>query len=188
MSAWICSPVIPLYNNWFPLELYPFCVNIFPNCSCFDPLLTNAVQSPYPPVFTQALPINVSTNWPIVILDGNACGFTIISGRMPSSVKGIFSSGITNPTVPFWPQRLQNLSPIAGILSSRILTFARRNPSSSSVINVLSTNPNCPFFGYTDASMLIFGFAKFVWTLPMTTFLSSISVFSFTKPYLSRLL
>ena len=40
-----------------------------------------------------------------------------------------------------------NLSPILGILSSRILTFARRVPSSLSVINVLSTKPSCPFFG-----------------------------------------
>ncbi len=91
--------------------------------------------------------MRVSTNCPIVILDGSACGFIIISGRTPSSVNGMSSSGITRPTVPFCPQRLQNLSPIAGILSSRILTFAKRNPSSSSVIKVLSTNPNCPFFG-----------------------------------------
>ena len=76
-----------------------------------------------------------------------------MSGFIPSAVKGISASGITSPTVPFCPQRLQNLSPIAGTRSSLIRTLASLNPSSSSVINVLSTNPNCPFLGYTEASL-----------------------------------
>ena len=73
---------------------------------------------------------------------GKACGLIIISGRIPSSVKGMSSSGITSPTVPFCPHLLQNLSPIAGILSSLIRTFAKRNPSSPSVIKLLSTYPS----------------------------------------------
>ena len=141
-SIFNCSPVSPLYNISFPVELYPILFKIFPNTSCFGPLLLNAVQSPNPPNIAQPLPINVSTNCPIVILLGNACGLIIKSGLIPFSVNGILFSGIISPTVPFCPHLLQNLSPIAGILSSLILTFAIRNPSSPSVINDLSTNPN----------------------------------------------
>ena len=56
--------------------------------------------------------------------------------------------------VPFCPHLLQNLSPIAGILSSLTLTLANLYPSSSLEINVLSTYPNCPFFTVTDSSIL----------------------------------
>ena len=94
------------------------------------------------PISQHAFPIIVSNNWPIVIRLGSACGFIIMSGIMPSDVNGMFFSSIANPKVPFWPQRLQNLSPIAGILSSLILTFANRYPSAPCVIYVLSTNPD----------------------------------------------
>jgi len=77
----------------------------------------------------------------------------MISGRMPSFVKGIFSSGITNPIVPFCPHLEQNLSPILGIRSSLTRTLASRNPSSPSVINDLSTNPSCPFLGTIESSL-----------------------------------
>ena len=49
-------------------------------------LVLNAVQSPKPPNIKFALPVNVSTNWPIVILDGIAWGLIIISGLKPSFV------------------------------------------------------------------------------------------------------
>ena len=108
-----------------------------------------------------------------------------MSGFTPSSVNGILSSGMTSPTVPFCPQRLQNLSPIAGTRSSRIRTLAKRNPDSSSVINVLSTCPNCPFLGYTEESTTLSGSSILLVTLPITTVLSFISVFSAINPYLS---
>ena len=98
--------------------------------------------------------MTVSTNCPIVCLDGNACGLIIISGRIPSFVNGISCSGITKPTTPFCPARPAILSPMVGILSSRILTFAIRSPSSPSVRNALSTTPNCPFFVVLDMSIL----------------------------------
>jgi hypothetical protein len=62
-------------------------------------------------------------------------------------------SGIMRPIVPFCPQRDAILSPIAGNRSSRILTFAIRNPSSPSDINDLSTNPNCPFLVVLELSI-----------------------------------
>ena len=40
----------------------------------FDPLFINAVQSPVAPYIADALPVIVSTNWPIVIRDGIAWG------------------------------------------------------------------------------------------------------------------
>ena len=46
ISACNCSPVIPLYNNSLPVELYPFCVNTLPKISWVEPLFINAVQSP----------------------------------------------------------------------------------------------------------------------------------------------
>ena len=106
---------------------------------CFGPLFLKAVQSPNPPIIEHALPNKLSTNCPIVIRDGIACGLIMISGRIPSSVNGILSSGINKPIVPFCPQREQNLSPIPGIRSLRTLTFAKRNPCSPSVIKALST-------------------------------------------------
>ena len=57
-----------------------------------------------------------STKCPIVIRDGIACGFIIISGRMPSLVYGIFSSGIIKPNTPFCPCLEQCLSPNSGFL------------------------------------------------------------------------
>ena len=68
-------------------------------------------------------------------------------------MNGILFSGIIKPIVPFWPHLLQNLSPIAGILSSLIRTLAILKPSSPSVINDLSTKPNWPFLGVIDESI-----------------------------------
>ena len=101
ISELICSPLCPLYNIWLPEELNPTLLSILPNCSVFCPLFINAVQSPKPPYIAHALPIRVSTSCPIVIRLGRACGLIIISGRTPSLVKGISSSGIIRPIVPF---------------------------------------------------------------------------------------
>ena len=76
-----------------------------------------------------------------------------MSGLTPSAVKGISSSGIIRPIVPFCPHLEAILSPIAGKRSSRILTFAILNPSSPSDIKDLSTNPSCPFLVVFELSI-----------------------------------
>ena len=84
-----------------------------------------------------------------------ACGLTIMSGTTPLEVVGISIDSIIKPTVPFCPALLQNLSPVFGNLIARILTFAILLPSSSVVMNALSTIPTCPFFGTTDESIYV---------------------------------
>ena len=105
-------------------------------------LFVNAVQSANPPCNAAAFAEIHSTNWPIVIRVGKACGLIMISGRKPSRVYGISASGIIMPTVPFCPARDAILSPNEGIRVSRTRTFAMRSPSSPSVMNVLSTIPS----------------------------------------------
>ena len=175
-----------MYNNWLPLEWNPTSRRRLPKYLFFDPLFIKAVQSPKPPYKQHALPINVSTNCPIVIRDGNAWGLIIISGFKPSSVNGISSSGIIKPIVPFCPHLEQNLSPIAGTRSLRTLTLANLNPVSPSVMKDLSTNPSCPFFGKIELSEETLGFNRLVVILPIRTFLSSTGVFSLIKPYSSK--
>ena len=122
----------------------------------------------------------------MVIRDGNACGLIIKSGRIPSAVNGISSSGIMSPKVPFWPALEAILSPIAGTRSSRTRILAILVPSSPSVINDLSTNPNCPFLGNTDESTTTSESIEFDVTFPITTILSSSAVFSLITPHLSK--
>ena len=114
--------------------------------------------------------------------DGIACGLIIKSGLIPSSVKGISSSGIMRPKVPFCPAREAILSPIAGRRSSRTLTLATLNPSSPSVIKDLSTYPSCPFLGLTESSVQTSFVVKLELIFPIKIVLSLSSVFSFTKP------
>ena len=106
-----------------------------------------------------------------------------MSGFSPSFVKGMSASGITKPTVPFCPQRDANLSPKLGIRTSRTRTFAMRCPSSLSVMKVLSTIPNCPFFGFLDISTN--GLLGDLLYVPIMMVFSSTAVFSFINPYLS---
>ena len=119
---------------------------------------------------------------PIVIRDGIACGLIIKSGRIPSAVKGISCSGIISPMVPFCPEREAILSPIAGIRSSLIRTFAILNPSSPVVKKDLSTKPNCPFLVFTDSSNQTSLFSRSEVIFPITMILSFNGVFSFTNP------
>lgn len=106
---------------------------------------SNAVPSPNNPNSSKTVPNNDSLSWDNVILqqnknnnnnsnnnsrnntlqwnlDGIACGLMIISGRIPSAVKGMSTSGTMFPHVPFCPHRLENLSPITGLRSVRSLT------------------------------------------------------------------
>ena len=52
-----------------------------------------------------AFPASDSMNWPMVILEGIACGLMMRSGTMPSSVKGRSSCGTIKPMTPFCPWR-----------------------------------------------------------------------------------
>ena len=153
ISVSICSPVIPLYKISLPVLLKPLDVNILPNSICFEPLLTNAVQSWKCPFIAPTLLYKHSTKWPIVILLGIACGFTNMSGLMPSDVYGMSSSDNTIPIVPFCPARLHTLSPISGTLKLLILTLAILSPRLPNVINDLSTIPIWPRLGTIDASL-----------------------------------
>ena len=77
-----------------------------------------------------------------------------------------------SPIVPFCPEREAILSPIAGIRISRTRTFAILWPSSPSVINVLSTIPNCPFFGTFELSFLNDNLGSTIDDIPINIILS----------------
>ena len=68
-------------------------------------------------------PCSISNNYPIVILDGNACGFIITSGFIPFYEYGISSSGNIFPNKPFCACIDANLSPNTGYFVNLILTF-----------------------------------------------------------------
>ena len=174
-------PDKPSYNISFPWEWK----SLFDRTFEYDArsVSSKAVQLAKEPLISDAFPVIVSINWPIVILLGIACGLIMISGFSPDSVKGIFSSGISNPIVPFWPHLEQNLSPMEGILSSRIRIFARRLPFSSLEIKVLSTIPSCPFFVLTDWSKYL---VPSVDTFPNIIILSCITVSVLITPSLSK--
>ena len=91
-----------------------------------------------------------------------------------------------SPIVPFCPDRLATLSPIPGVLTSRIRTFAIRLPSSPSVINVLSTIPNCPFLGILDKSKRVSLFNTLFEVNPIKMVLSFTGIFDFIIPKLSK--
>ena len=80
------SPDSPLYISSLPDEAYPNDARTCPNFLAFSPLFAKAVQSAKPPRLVHAFPMRVSTSCPIVIRLGKACGFIIISGRIPSAV------------------------------------------------------------------------------------------------------
>src|SRR5205807_4278472 len=83
----------------------------------------------------------VSTNWPIVILDGMAWGLIITSGTTPSTVKGMSSWGTRSPMTPFCPWREANLSPSSGLRKSLPSTLIILFLSLDSVRHVLSMLP-----------------------------------------------
>lgn len=74
----------------------------------------NGVASCAIPCMAPALPARLSTNMPIVIRDGKACGLMITSGCMPDSVNGMSTAGHFWEQTPFWPCLEENLSPITG--------------------------------------------------------------------------
>ena len=133
------SPVNPLCNCRRPSRSYPCdssCSHIYSN-----DVSRNMVPSPRSPVSVHKIASKHSLSWPIVMRDGIACGFTIMSGVIPSSVNGMSSCGNVRPITPFWPMRLENLSPTIGVRVSRILTFTMFVPSLCGMRKTVSTTP-----------------------------------------------
>ena len=96
----------------------------------------------------------ISSSCPSVILLGIACGLIIMSGVMPSAVKGISSSGTISATTPFWPWRDANLSPSSGILSLLTFILISLLPLIVSDIITLSTIPSSPCLIVSLVSLL----------------------------------
>lgn len=61
----------------------------------------NGVASWARPCIAPALPAKLSTNMPIVIRDGKACGLIMTSGCIPLSLKGISIMGNFCEQTPF---------------------------------------------------------------------------------------
>ena len=101
MVASSCLPFMPSYIISSPLEWNLCFVNNSPKTPNLFSRFKNAVQSPKVPSCAHPLPIMASIICPKVIREGSACGFIIISGRIPFLVNGMFASGITIPIVPF---------------------------------------------------------------------------------------
>ena len=106
------------------------------------------------PLAAAAFPANDSINCPIVILEGMACGLMIMSGTIPSSVKGRSSWGTIKPMTPFCPCLEANLSPSSGTRWSRTLTFTSLLPSFDCVMNIASTIPFSEGRMSTDVSRM----------------------------------
>lgn len=105
------------------------------------------------PLMAASLAIRHSMQWPMVIREGMQCGFTIISGTMPSMVKGRSYCRYVMPQVPFWPCLDANLSPIWGILTLRTRTFANLLPVAFSETITKSTTPLSALLERRDASL-----------------------------------
>ena len=79
---------------------------------------TNTAQHSTAPTF----PRRHSISCAMVIRLGMACGFTMMSGTIPSIDHGMSSCLYVIPMVPFCPCRDANLSPICGTRTLRIRT------------------------------------------------------------------
>ena len=75
------------------------------------------------PCIAPAFPAMLSTNMPIVMRDGNACGLMMTSGCIPLSVNGMSTAGHFCEQTPFCPCRDENLSPITGARVMRRVTL-----------------------------------------------------------------
>ena len=135
----------------------------------------NTLASPRTPSIQHSFAKIHSTKCPIVIREGMACGFIIISGRMPSFVYGIFSSGITIPITPFCPCLEQCLSPNSGFLifKKRTLQMVESLPAILSDLYTLSTFPNNELSVDRDMSVYIISFFTSVKTPFLYSFITS---------------
>ena len=96
----------------------------------------NGVASCARPCIAPALPAILSTNIPIVMRLGKACGLMITSGCIPLSEKGMSMAGHFCEQTPFWPWREENLSPMTGarvIRSVRLIFCSSESPASEPV-------------------------------------------------------
>ena len=93
------------------------------------------------PLMAATLAVRHSIIWPIVIREGIQWGLTIISGTIPSQVKGRSYCLKHIPQTPFCPCLEANLSPIWGIRILLILIFTILLPLRFSVTAILSMTP-----------------------------------------------
>eukprot|EP01139_Manchomonas_bermudensis_P002638 Amastigsp_a5308_12.p5 type:complete len:113 gc:universal Amastigsp_a5308_12:1642-1304(-) len=80
----------------------------------------------------------------MVMRDGTACGFMMMSGTMPSREKGRSSWRYVMPQVPFCPWRDENLSPMCGMRTERVRTLQMTKPSRLVVSTTRSTRETSP--------------------------------------------
>ena len=101
ISVGICCPVIPLYKISLPCFSKLFFSNSDPTLSKSNGI--NTLPSPVVPSKLHTFANTHSTKCPTVIRLGIAWGLIIISGTIPSFVKGISCSGNIIPITPFCP-------------------------------------------------------------------------------------
>jgi hypothetical protein len=119
---------------------------------------------------------------PMVIREGMQCGFTIISGIIPSVVKGKSSWRKVMPHVPFWPCLDANLSPIWGIRTERTLTLTILLYPQLTVAKTASTVPFSPRLARKETSRLLGASFKMLSPDPTCIFPTRISSLSTIIP------
>ena len=127
------------------------------------------------------LPINISNNYPTIILVGTAVEFINISGIRPSLVYGISYTSLISPIVPLHPSLDENLSPCSIYLCD--LSFVRTNFLSVSSLNTISSTKNYSYSEYTT-EVSVYNipsfsslFAIFVFLLISTSYFDTIEPF-----------
>ena len=88
MSTVCCLPPTPSYIISLPNFSKPSCSKALFICFVKRPSSVNAVPSAIAPTFAAIFPITISITWPIVIREGMAWVFIIISGTIPFAVLG----------------------------------------------------------------------------------------------------
>ena len=124
--------------------------------ACILNYLKGVASSENLPLTAVTFPMRHSIQCPTVILEGMQWGLTIISGMTPSREKGKSYWRYVMPQVPFWPWREANLSPIWGILTLLILTFANLFPLELAETITKSTTPLSALLDLREASLNFF--------------------------------
>lgn len=132
---------------WYPVEWTSLALTIMLNG------LKGVESSENLPFIAANFAMRHSMQCPMVILEGMQWGLTIISGTIPSIVKGRSSWRYVIPHVPFWPCLEANLSPIWGILTLLTLTFANLLPVAFSETITRSTTPRSALLERREASL-----------------------------------
>ena len=186
ISLGIISPYIPEYMISFPYFSNPCFSREDRISSSGSSSSRNEVASKTPPSIAATFAPSVSRSCPMVIRDGIACGLIIISGVIPDAVRGISTSSINIPMVPFCPWRFDTLSPRTGDRYSVTRTFTSLSPSEFSDMNTRSTIPDSSLLGVKleSLSCVLFLFAFIV--RETSTILSWTLVPDLTIPFSSR--